>query len=359
MADRISTEEKRRWLEIAPWFILSVLIHAGFIYYFLPQIINLSEKKDDDNEVKVSLISQKQAHAKPLPQKKSVTKKKKKNPVTPHRQVVDIARPKVEKEPENARFSSKYDSSVKKESRSAFDKNITARGKKLNRQGEHAPRKQLAVVVKKQREISPNKKTLPGVTKMERKQQKVGYQGKRGEMARGKKIDKEIKGAEKGVKKEVKEQLAVVGGHKIPQRFLLSSSGSTNPMTSPSNDYLKDIALGDETALNTKKFLYADYYNRIKQAVSYYWSPAQTMLVNDPRGSIYGKQNRSTRLKAVIGKRGKLLSLVVARSSGVDILDREALDAFSSAAPFPNPPKPLMNEKGEFVFYLGFYVQMH
>lgn len=358
MADRIPTRERRRWIAIAPWFLLSILIHAGFIYYFLPQIIRFSEKEESDDEVRVSLISQKKASAKPLPPRE-VVKKKKKNPVTPPRQVVDIAKPKEEKEPDEAKFSSKYNSSVKKESRSAFDKNIKARGKKLNRQGEQAKRKQLAVNQKNQQKISQEKKDILGAKQVQRKEQKSGYQGEKGKMTQGEKVKKEIDGAVKGSEKKREEKMAIVGGHRIPQRYLLSSAGSNNPRTSPSNDYLKNIALGDETALNTKKFLYADYYNRIKQAVSYYWTPAQTMLVNDPRGSIYGKQNRSTRLKAIIGKRGKLLSLVVARPSGVDILDREALDAFSAAAPFPNPPKQLMNEKGEFVFYLGFYVQMH
>ena len=357
MADRVPTGEKRRWLGLAPWFLLSILIHAGFIYYFLPQIISISDKKKDDGEVRVSLISQKTVASKQLSARKPL-KKKKKKAVTPHKQVVDIARPEKEIEPLESKFVSEYNSSVKKESRSKSDPQITVRGKKLNRVGERAQRKQLAVAVQKRDQLPAEKKDVPGRKKIQQERRDTGHQGENGKMARGDKIDDAIKGVVKGSEKKVDEQIAIVGGHRIPQRFLLSSKGSNSPMTSPSNDYLKDIANGDETLLNTQKFLYADYYNRIKKAVSYYWTPAQAMLVNDPRGSIYGKQNRYTKLKAVIGKRGKLLSLVVSRSSGVDILDREALDAFSSAAPFPNPPKPLLDEKGQFVFHLGFMVNV-
>ncbi len=361
MADDISTGRRGAWRRIAPWFLLSLLIHIAVLYELSPLFQTLKSHKEKEEAVRVSVISPTKHTVKnrTIHRKRRQKKPQRTKALRPNKQVVDIARPKQEHIPDDYRFLSQYNSSVKKQTRSKSNPKIRVRGNKLQETGNNAQKRQTAIAVaRKQTQEVPARREIPEVKKSVKKESKSGFDGNRGSMARGDLKKKNSRSKTKGLSDKTRKEVAFVAGHKVERRFLPSSSGSLNPMMSPSNDLLKDISLGDETAINTKRFLYADYYNRIKRAVSYYWSPTQAILVNDPNGSIYGRQDRFTKLKAVIGAEGKLLSLKVVKSSGVDVLDREAMEAFAAAAPFPNPPKALLNDKRQFVFQLGFYVYM-
>jgi len=80
-------------------------------------------KKQEENLVKISFYNENQKTLLIKKFKKKQTKIKK-------GQVVDIAKPKIEKEPQKTNLLSKYNSSVKKQTTSKeFDKNINIRGK--------------------------------------------------------------------------------------------------------------------------------------------------------------------------------------------------------------------------------------
>lgn len=125
----------------------------------------------------------------------------------------------------------------------------------------------------------------------------------------------------------------------------------------PFNDWLKDIDEADDTFLNAKEYKYATFFNRIKKSVSQYWDPSSVILKYDPYGNIYGNKDRLTIVKVRIDSSGRLKDVDVTQSSGVEFLDRIAVDAFKSAQPFPNPPKGLMDKNGDIVFNFGFYVE--
>jgi len=55
---------------------------------------------------------------------------------------------------------------------------------------------------------------------------------------------------------------------------------------------------------------------------------------------------------------GKLAAWTVLQSSGVDFLDDEAIDAFKKAAPFPNPPKDLVEGDGQIHFNFAFVFEL-
>jgi TonB family protein len=55
---------------------------------------------------------------------------------------------------------------------------------------------------------------------------------------------------------------------------------------------------------------------------------------------------------------GKLAAWNVMQSSGVDFLDDEAIDAFKKAAPFPNPPKALVDPDGQIHFNFAFIFEL-
>ncbi len=125
----------------------------------------------------------------------------------------------------------------------------------------------------------------------------------------------------------------------------------------PFSDYLKDVEESDATFLNAKEYKYATFFNRIKKSVSQYWNPSDVILKYDPYGNIYGNKDRLTIVKVKIDSTGNLKDVDVSQSSGVEFLDKVALDAFRAAQPFPNPPKGLIDKNGEITFNFGFYVE--
>ena len=115
---------------------------------------------------------------------------------------------------------------------------------------------------------------------------------------------------------------------------------------------------GDGTYLNTREFKYATYFNRIKQAVSGTWTPQHALDLRDPDRTMYAFKDRVTLLAVTLDDAGGVKDLAVQRSSGVDFLDRTALDAFRKAQPFNNPPPGLVDGRGEIRFTFGFYLEV-
>ena len=55
-------------------------------------------------------------------------------------------------------------------------------------------------------------------------------------------------------------------------------------------------------------------------------------------------EDKITRCLITLDKEGKLVKVQVIGNSGVQELDQAAVEAFKSAAPFPNPPKVLLKK---------------
>lgn len=125
----------------------------------------------------------------------------------------------------------------------------------------------------------------------------------------------------------------------------------------PSNDHLEDIEEGEGTFLNSREFKYASFFNRMKRGVSQHWRPLDEYRRRDPSGNIYGQRARVTVLTVTLTRDGSLKTVAVRHSSGVDFLDREAVQAFHRAGPFPNPPSGLIDTAGQITFPFGFHVE--
>ncbi len=142
-------------------------------------------------------------------------------------------------------------------------------------------------------------------------------------------------------------------GHSIVQKANIQKRmGSLSD-----NDAIRDLPKGDETLLNSKRFVYWSFFERVKRQVESQWEPQEAILEWDPQLRRAGKKDRLTILKVVLDSQGRLLSLKVLRRSGLRYLDNEAMRAFKAAQPFPNPPKGLMDQHGRIVFSFGFLVQ--
>jgi TonB family protein len=158
------------------------------------------------------------------------------------------------------------------------------------------------------------------------------------------------KGAEDGAEKKVPNLAALVPTIGTVARI----SGS------PSRDHVDGVPEGDGTFLNTKEFKYATFFYRVRDSVAGYWEDlaAAEYRRRDPTGNIYGIRDRSTLLHIQLTRDGRLDQVRVEQTSGVDFLDNVAVQAFKMAEPFPNPPPGIVEEDGSIRFNFQFVVTM-
>jgi TonB family protein len=124
-------------------------------------------------------------------------------------------------------------------------------------------------------------------------------------------------------------------------------------------DDVRDVDEGEETALNSKKWRFATFFNRVKKQVSEHWHPEEAYRRRDPTGVIYGHQNRYTELRIQLKADGHLANVGVGLPSGLEFLDDEAITAFKEAQPFPNPPHQLLEHNGLITFHFGFLYDLN
>ncbi len=129
---------------------------------------------------------------------------------------------------------------------------------------------------------------------------------------------------------------------------------------SPSRDHVDGVPEGDGTFLNTKEFKYATFFYRVRDSVASFWEDlaAAEYRRRDPTGNIYGIRDRSTLLRIQLTRDGRLDQVRVEQTSGVDFLDNVAVQAFKMAEPFPNPPPGIVDEDGSIRFNFQFVVTM-
>lgn len=124
---------------------------------------------------------------------------------------------------------------------------------------------------------------------------------------------------------------------------------STSELSSTSNDNLEKIESDLMTRLNTKEYRYFGYYSRIKTQLNQWWVPKVqqkfTKMMRQGR-TIASEENKITKLVIVLDITGHLVKVQVLGESGIKDLDDAAIEAFRSAAPFPNPPKGMVDKDG-------------
>nr|HEX4319210.1 TonB family protein [Kofleriaceae bacterium] len=124
-------------------------------------------------------------------------------------------------------------------------------------------------------------------------------------------------------------------------------------------DHLDDVDDGDETALNSKRWVYASFFNRMKRQVAQNWDPATVWRRVDPTGTVWGTKTRVTEVRVSLTPKGELTKILVTAPSGVGELDDEAIRAFHAASPFVNPPEGLINAKDNLItFAFSFYFEI-
>jgi TonB family protein len=118
---------------------------------------------------------------------------------------------------------------------------------------------------------------------------------------------------------------------------------------SRTDDHLKDIPTGMQTMLSTREFVYYSYYNRIKDKLRQYWEPKIKekfeKTIREGR-QIASEGDKITKVVIILNEKGTLIGVQILSASGVVDLDDAAVEAFRAAAPFPNPPKGIVEEDG-------------
>ena len=125
----------------------------------------------------------------------------------------------------------------------------------------------------------------------------------------------------------------------------------------PGLDHLADIEDGQNNLLSTARWRHAPFFQRVKHQVEQYWRPDIAFRRHDPGGHVYGYRDRETFVRVVLRPDGSLERAYVIRGCGADFLDVEAIRAIEQAAPFPNPPRGLVDSRTQtIVFNFGFNV---
>ncbi len=384
------TQRGKHLRRLGPWLVVSACIWTFLVLGLLPLLPQSAPSKRADPVTMRSVSAKRWMENKSVRQPPQRTKvvqnkpkeekaeeeKKKPDPIEkPLGQIVDIAMPEREEVPDEAKYVSQYNSAVKKQSKARKRAPLDQVAPSMKREGLKQPQQKMGqdegkLVLnenpapdKPGRRIEHNLALLPDL-KMAMKLD-LEEDGTRGQFKNRKSQERNLKGNADRLQMLFDDPEDGQAGERgagqpsnIPKSLLPNLESSLNLAGAPMNDYLKDVEEGEETWLNTKSFKYATYYNRIKRKVSQRWNPVRVQNLYDPGFSIYGYQSRYTVLYITLDYSGKLEETEVKRSSGVDFLDREAMDAVARAAPFPNPPTGILESDGKIKFPFGFYFEL-
>lgn len=296
----------------------------------------------------------------------------------PTGQVVEIPPPPKEEVPDRSRLLSDYNSKVEKEMVSAnnrppqpamtkSDRRLISPGSDPNASSKADRRK----ASKSAARFAPQKRD----GEAEREGRKPGERVKKASKSRQAKKpskNKLIKGDgpfAPGGETPEDETTAIsgdgggpVGGAPDPESWTSLLPPTLGPETleeqDGSIDYLRDIDKGAQTALNTREFKYAWFFNRIKRGVRQRWRAVEAHRRNDPYGRIHGVRDRRTEVEVTLTSSGALEDIIVLKDSGVAFLDDAAVAAFEQAAPFPNPPDGLKDADGKIRFRFAFFLEI-
>ena len=302
-------------------------------------------------------------------------KKKEEEDKNPHGQVVDVAKPLLEERPDKANYVSEFDTKVDREMQDL-------RARPRRRQGGRDADAAVAAGRRRAGNARPSRSRRAARADGRGRWRCAIWpqpqpRGARNELQVDRDGEKPRQGQNGGAQPLSPRQ----PGRRKRRWARDARSGSEGPVGTPgqkrpqimptpemlqraigkgggSMDYLKDVDDGDATALNSKKWKHAPFFNRVKRQVADQWHPEMVYVRHDPNGNVYGVKDRVTVLRIHLLPDGKLAGWTVLQSSGVDFLDDEAIDAFKKAAPFPNPPKDLVESDGQIHFNFAFIFEL-
>ncbi len=292
-------------------------------------------------------------------------------------QVVEVAKPNSEKEPENARFLSEHNVVVEKQkvARGSVQEPMVAKSKPEELQAKNDPKEaSMQELPKEDPGKQPKAPELPGKLAMrppgtqqpseapQEAREKGSTTGDRGPLVADGFVPRRGDGMIEQDRREKGElrpgnQGAGGGSPQVPN-LKPTPEALERALGGGSVDHLEDVENGEETALSAKRWVYATFFNRLKRQVAQNWDPATVWRRTDPDGNKNGFKTRVTEVRVSLSPKGDLAKIVVTNPSGVAELDEEAVRSFHAAAPFPNPPDGLVNKEGQITFAFSFFFEI-
>lgn len=294
-------------------------------------------------------------------------------------QVVETAKPKEEKDPENARLLAEYSTSVEKQkvARGSRAEPMVAKSKPAELTPTEKPKDDPSIQKHPDRELGNNEKApdVPGRLSMRNPGALFPAQTDQEAKHRGATIGADSKlasadgymsrkgdGAIEQQRREHSEiprgQGGAGGGAPDLPNLKPTEEVLERALGGGSVDHLEDVDSGDETSLNAKRWVYASFFNRLKRQVAQNWDPNSVWRRADPTGTRYGNKTRITEVRVSLSPRGELAKILVVSPSGSNELDEEAIRAFRVAAPFPNVPEALVQKDNLVTFGFSFYFEL-
>lgn len=117
---------------------------------------------------------------------------------------------------------------------------------------------------------------------------------------------------------------------------------------------------GPSTLLNTREYVYASYFGRLRNQLREHW---ESILRDEVTKSfrkgrqISSSRNYQTQALVTLGADGSVVSVEIEGSSGMRELDDAGVKAFNKAGPFPNPPRGLLKSENHIKFHWDFIVR--
>ena len=361
------------------WIFVAALVHAELVlivglcvYALAPRDADLQKQLAERGEgpaIDIGMVDDEAARQiiadleRQEEQRKAEEVKKEIESVKAPGQVVDIPIPRREQRPDEARFASEHDSTVAKETK---------------KYGKFDEKSQQGDATGAPRPRAPQAASEPRTDGRLAMREPTLGRALRGPGSNGPEVKPQLSGSRYGAAPDpgapaTEGNLPQLGGEAPPRRP--SGGGPSSSGTTPSlmpteeqlaraigggtQDALKDIDEGDETALNSKKWRFASFFNRVKKQVAEHWHPEEVYRRRDPTGAVYGHQNRYTLVRVQIRPDGTLANVSLEQPSGLEFLDDEAIEAFRQAQPFPNPPRQLIERSGLINFGLGFLLDLN
>ena len=415
----------RRWSTLASAFVVSLILHLPVALSLQPALQWLmSASHQKKPQVTVQALSSSAwdrsiAAAKRTAQKSRSVKivqakdKKKRTPLKPKGQIVQVARSKDRRPPKEARFSASENNRVKEEMVARLDardpnvKNVTARlqrvdpkaaaasGGQNGRRGQVNGQNRLTRSRPSQTPSTAKKKQKSSKTKERRRKSSQG--GKKKKIAKDGRKTKEDQSLFKLTPPSLQRpsnsslRLTPPSLDSFSIRGTPSGSGRTNGSAgvgkagpknnasnvswkdlqptlgtlahiagSPSDDYIENVQEGDATQLNTFGYKYATFFYGVRERVGPRW---RTALREAERiHGIHTLRGRRGILQTVVLVRldsaGTIEDVSLKHSSGVRWMDALSMQAFEESVAFPNPPTGLLDESGKVEFPFGFVYQI-
>jgi len=293
-------------------------------------------------------------------------------------QVVETAKPNTETEPVNARFLSEYNVSVDKQTvaRGSANEPMVAKSKPADLTPKNDPKEAAMKPELLERDPGKDKRApdvpgslamrTPGVPAPSEVPQDAKTRGQvtgaKGPLLADGFVPRQGDGALEQQRRDPGELARGQGGAGggTPQVPNLKPSADVleRALGGGNVDHLDDVQEGEETALSSKRWVFASFFNRMKRQVAQNWDPQTVWRRNDPQGTVYGFKTRITEVRVSLSAKGELAKVVVTQPSGVSELDDEAVRAFHAAAPLPNPPDGLVAKDNLITFAFSFYFEI-